>query len=147
MKRFLTTLLLAACMLSSLTGCGSKANEREGNGTLPIADNSVDFAYSLKLGWNLGNTLESTGTRLLNAETAWGQPKTTKEMIDYVKEAGFTGIRIPVTWSSHMNDDYTIDEMWMDRVQEVVDYGLDAGLYVILNSHHDCEKIFRPRKI
>lgn len=142
MKRFLTTLLLAACMLSSLTGCGSKANEREGNGTLPIADNSVDFAYSLKLGWNLGNTLESTGTRLLNAETAWGQPKTTKEMIDYVKEAGFTGIRIPVTWSSHMNDDYTIDEMWMDRVQEVVDYGLDAGLYVILNSHHDCEKYF-----
>ena len=109
MKRFLTTLLLTACMLASLTGCGSKANEREGNGTLPIADNSVDFAYSLKLGWNLGNTLESTGTRLLNAETAWGQPKTTKKMIEYVKEAGFTSIRIPVTWSSHMNDDYTID--------------------------------------
>lgn len=139
MKRFLLSILLTLCFIAGLTGCADKANEREGNKTLPIADNSVDFAYSLKLGWNLGNTLESTGTRLLNAETAWGQPKTTKEMIDYVKEAGFTGIRIPVTWSSHMNDDYTIDEMWMDRVQEVVDYGLDAGLYVILNSHHDCE--------
>ena len=121
MKRFLLSILLTLCFIAGLTGCADKANEREGNKTLPIADNSVDFAYSLKLGWNLGNTLESTGTRLLNAETAWGQPKTTKEMIDYVKEAGFTGIRIPVTWSSHMNDDYTIDEMWMDRVPEVVD--------------------------
>ena len=60
-------------MLSSLTGCGSKADEREGNGTLPIADNSVDFAYSLKLGWNLGNTLESTGTILVRGrmEMIW----------------------------------------------------------------------------
>ena len=44
MKRFLTTLLLVACMLSSLTGCGSKANEIEGNGTMHIADYSVVFA-------------------------------------------------------------------------------------------------------
>ena len=32
---------------------------------------------------------------------------------------------------------YTVDEKWMDRVQEVVDYCIDNDLYVVLNTHHD----------
>ena len=142
MNKKVSVIISIVLLLCSLTGCGEKIPEKAGNGTLPIADNSVDFAGELKLGWNLGNTLDSTGTRLLGAETAWGQPKTTYEMIRYIKSVGFTSIRIPVTWSSHMNTDYIIDEQWMDRVQEVVDYGLDAGLYVILNSHHDYEMYY-----
>ena len=36
---------------------------------------------NMGVGWNLGNSLEST-----NNETAWGNPATTKEMIDDIAE-------------------------------------------------------------
>ena len=39
----------------------------------------------------------------------------------------------------------TIDEEWMNRVQEVVDYAIDAQLYVIINSHHDVD-FYYPTK-
>lgn len=95
---------------------------------------------SMTIGWNLGNTLDSTGSWLSNkmdCETAWGNPKTTKAMIDAVKKAGFNTIRIPVSWGDHIDADANIDKQWLDRVQEVVDYAYDNGMYVILNSHHD----------
>lgn len=106
-----------------------------------IADNAVDFVKNMKLGWILGNTLDATGSGM-SSETSWGQPMTTKELIDFVKDSGFTTIRIPVSWSNHVDVTYTINEEWMDRVNEVVDYAIDNGLYVILNSHHDNDKYY-----
>ena len=70
----------------------------------------------------------------------WGNPVTTKEMIDTLKNTGFRTVRIPVTWHNHVTDDGNgpvISEAWLDRVQEVVDYAYDNGMYVILNTHHD----------
>lgn len=85
-------------------------------------------------GWNLGNSLDATGS-----ETSWGNPRTTRELIEQIKAAGFKSIRIPITWDHRMGGppDYRIDETFMARVQEIVDWSLDAGLYVILNVHHD----------
>ncbi len=108
---------------------------------LTIPDNSIDMVKELKLGWNLGNTLDATGSGLAS-ENAWGQPTTTQEMIDFVKESGFTTIRIPVSWSNHTDAEYNISENWMDRVEEVVNYAYNAGLYVIINSHHDNSKYY-----
>ena len=91
-------------------------------------------------GWNLGNTLcpFSDGFIGPEAETSWGNPRTTPEMLAMVKAAGFTCVRIPATWSNHLIDDnYTIDPLWIGRVQEIVDYAYNLGLYVILNMHHD----------
>ena len=101
---------------------------------------SVEFAQKLATGWNLGNTFDAgnkTGTMGLEAETSWGMPKTTKEMIQAIKDAGFTTIRIPVSWHTHVNSKYVINEKWLNRVQEVVDWSLESGLYVIINIHHD----------
>lgn len=99
---------------------------------------SVEFAKALKLGWNLGNTLDALGKSGVDSEKAWGQPLTTPEIIQFVKASGFTTIRIPVTWGQHTSgDNYEIMPEWMDRVEEVVNYALDANLYVIINSHHD----------
>ena len=100
---------------------------------------TIDFVKGLKLGWNLGNTLDATGAKSIASEMVWGQPRTTKEMIDLVKESGFTTIRIPVSWSNHVDESYQIDEAWMNRVNEIVDYAIDNDMYVILNAHHDCE--------
>ena len=61
-------------------------------------------------------------------------------MIDDMKAMGFDTLRIPVAWTNGINyesGDYTIDERLMNRVDEVVNYALDADMYVILNDHWD----------
>lgn len=105
---------------------------------------SIAFSQSLGRGWNLANTFDacekqSTEKAGLEAETMWANPKTTKELIEFIKECGFDSIRIPVTWAQHLGDapDYLIDEAWLDRVNKVVDWALNAGLKVIINTHHD----------
>jgi endoglucanase len=92
---------------------------------------SVEFAKELVIGWNLGNTLDAP------TETGWGMPKTTQEMINAVKAAGFETIRIPVSWSEHVDSSYNINSDWMNRVKEVVDYAVNNDMYIILNVHHD----------
>lgn len=102
-------------------------------------------ANDIRVGWNLGNTLESNAswiTEMTNGtptdyETAWCNPVTTKKMIEDVKSAGFNAIRVPVTWEPHMDSNGIISDEWMDRVQEVVDYVIDSDMYCILNVHHD----------
>ena len=93
-----------------------------------------EYVEAMQPGWNLGNTFDATGD-----ETSWGNPKTTKEMIDAIAAAGFKSIRIPITWDHRMGDasDYIIDPDFLSRIKEVVDWSLDAGLYVMLNMHHD----------
>lgn len=70
-------------------------------------------------------------------ETLWGNPITTKEMIDQVKEAGFGAVRIPVTYYNHIDEQGNIDEAWLARVREVVNYVLDNNMYCVINMHHD----------
>ena len=134
-KKIFVLGLVCIMMMNFLAGCGKKYKSN-------ITDDPVEFAANLKMGWNLGNTLDAIAANDLSSETSWGQPLVTKEQIDYIKEAGFTAIRIPVSWSNHVGVGYVIDEEWMDRVNEVVDYAWDAGLYVIINSHHDCEMYY-----
>lgn len=100
------------------------------------------FVQNMKTGWNLGNTFDASDNSKsgddLKYESMWCGTVTTKEMIDTLKEAGFQTIRIPVSWHNHLTDDnHTISEVWLNRVQEVVDYAIDDGMYVIINIHHD----------
>ena len=106
---------------------------------------SAQIVRDIKVGWNLGNTLDSykTGKSGLDTETGWGNPKTTEDMILAVKDAGFNAIRIPVTWDEHMSGD-TISREWMNRVKEVVDYAYNNDMFVILNMHHDDYIWFDP---
>ncbi len=92
----------------------------------------------MKIGWNLGNTLDAPA-----GETSWHNPVTTKEMIDTVKNGGFNALRVPVSWHRHVGEapDYVIDREFLDRVEEVVNYGLDNDMAVILNIHHDDVKV------
>lgn len=130
----------AGITLSSLT-VGAAAAEKKPQ----LPDNSaVTFADSLGAGWNLGNTFDPSNctwlTDEMDYETAWGSARITKNLINNVKNAGFTTIRIPVSWHNHVDENFTISDKWADRVQEVVDWSVDAGLKVIINVHHDVEK-------
>lgn len=108
---------------------------------------SAEIVKDMKIGWNLGNTFDCYDYTdyASDGETAWGNPKTTKSMIDTVKAAGFNAVRIPVSWNDHMSGD-TIDSAWIERVNEVVDYAIDNGMYVILNVHHDDYTWLNPSK-
>ena len=127
-------------------------------------ETATEAVNNMRIGWNLGNTLDSnsgsvdnmwieqwTQRRPQDYETAWGQPVTKPELMAMMKNAGFNAIRVPVTWYPHMeaqfnafpwdmqNDDFgtQIQEAWMQRVHEVVDYVISQGMYCILNVHHD----------
>lgn len=138
--------------LSSSAALIESRNVQAGSYTIPdlnipsksVPDTeSINFVKDMRLGWNLGNTLDAiddtgwVGSEM-GIETCWnGGYKTSKEMIDTVKAAGFRTVRIPVSWHNHVDGNYNITKQWMDRVQEVVDYAIDDGMYVILNVHHD----------
>lgn len=100
----------------------------------------------LGLGWNLGNQFDAfysyagAGDKLFYPdETCWGNPKVTKQTFTKVKEMGFKTVRIPVTWLKMIGEapEYKIDETWMARIKEVVGWARDAGLNVLINTHHD----------
>ena len=99
-------------------------------------------------GINLGNTMEAYGhtsyvkgeSDPTDCENFWGQPDTTKDMIAGMKAAGFDSLRVPVAWTNaiaYETGDYTIDELYLDRVDEIIGYAIDADMYVIVNDHWD----------
>lgn len=113
-------------------------------------ENAIEMTRLMGNGINLGNTMEACNNGVLGGntsddplfyETMWGQPVTTADMIRGMKEAGFDTIRIPVAWmtnATHLGDgDYTISEAYLNRVEEIVNYALDAGMFVIINDHWD----------
>ena len=123
-------LLLAMFVLMAGTaGAQTVAPDREG-----MEKNALEWTKDVVMGWNLGNSFECP-----KSETEWGNPKTTKAMIRSVSEAGFNAIRIPVRWVNHVTDtsDMSVDATWLARVREVVDWCLEEGMYVIINTHHE----------
>ena len=97
---------------------------------------------NMGVGWNLGNTLDANdATRTWSTptehETCWGQPVTKPELFKMMKEAGFGAIRVPVTWYQEMDGNGKVNEAWMKRVKEIVDYVVAQDLYCIINVHHD----------
>lgn len=105
---------------------------------------ALRFTKELGAGINLGNSLDVKKVREHNPEadisyfeTYWGNPVTTKEMIQAIADKGFETIRIPVSWAEHLDEQGNVDREWMERVTEVVDWSLDTGMYVILDIHHE----------
>ncbi|MFI0430246.1 cellulase family glycosylhydrolase [Mariniflexile sp. HMF6888] len=98
-----------------------------------MSSNAVELAAKMKLGWNIGNTLEAIG-----GENAWGNPNITKEYVTAVKNLGFNAIRLPCAWDQYADQTTAkIDEAWMNRVKEVLQYCVDNDMYVLLNIHWD----------
>jgi endoglucanase len=87
----------------------------------------------MQRGINMGNTLEPP------LEGGWNNPPAEEVYFDLYQEAGFDVVRIPVRWDEHTSESspYIVDETWMDRVEQVVDWGLSRDLFVVLNTHHE----------
>ena len=154
MRKKLIIGAMIAMMLFSLVGCGVQkgdalltTDETEEAGKIDSSMTSLELAKIMGNGINLGNTMEAYGRTALGThadtsayETFWGQPVTTQEMITGMKNAGFDSLRIPVAWTNMMDfetGNYTIDQAYLDRVEEIINYALNEDMYVIVNDHWD----------
>lgn len=149
-KKLAAAAIAAVMCLSCITACGKNDDSSSASGSSESASDgkkevnmeirdisSWELVKEMSIGWNLGNTMDAVGSTGLASETAW-QPVTTNEgMATLLKDTGFNVMRVPVSWGDHMDDEYKVDEEWMARVHEIVDYGINNGLFVILNTHHE----------
>src|SRR5690554_150814 len=111
---------------------------QEGTSISYKPEEALAVAHTLGMGWNLGNQLDAHANGTAN-ETIWGNQAATQATFDKLAEAGFASVRIPVTWLGKVGPapDYAIDNDWLNRVAELVDYAEHAGLNAIINIHHD----------
>ena len=141
-------LLCALALLMALAATGGTAEG--GEPVVPILENppafeipdnaAMAFARQMGVGWNLGNTFDAWrdgGGDEMSIEAYWCGVYTTEEMIEVVHAAGFSTIRVPVSWHNHVDADFNISAPWLDRVQQVVDWAIARDMTVILNIHHD----------
>ena len=157
MKKILFFLFV---MVVPFTVVDAQSNEFE-TATEAVKNMAVGWNLGNTLESNSGDTLNMwiehwTSRTPEDYEKAWGQPVTKASLMKMFKEAGFNAIRVPVTWYPHMEAKFNfssynnsnwypskdnlgtkVDAAWMKRVKEVVDYVIDAGMYCILNVHHD----------
>lgn len=132
----------------SIVGGTSETMKVKDNGTMRKELSAQYLAdHEMGLGINLGNTMEATlpmadrvkATEATAFEQAWDAPITTQEYFDCIHSYGINTVRIPVAWTNMDADDgtYTINEKYLGRVEEIVNYALNNGMYVIINDHWD----------
>jgi len=116
------------------TGQGGRGGGTGGGAGAPTY--SLDVARLMAPGWNLGNSFDASPN-----ETSFGNPTPSQTLINAVHTAGFKTLRIPVTWTNHIGAGpaYTIDSAWMNKVKQTAQWGIDAGMYVFINTHHEAD--------
>lgn len=132
----------------SIVGGTSDSMKVKDNGSMRKELSSQDLIKDeMGLGINLGNTMEACKavgeidnfTEATDFEQAWSAPITTQAYIDSIHSYGINTLRIPVAWTSMVSKDgnYTINPKMLGRVEEIVNYALNNGMYVIINDHFD----------
>ena len=130
--------LAVAALMVAMVGCESKKAAETAE-----FETAADAVKKMTAGWNLGNTLDAFSTDVAPGsptdayETCWGEPVAEEFLIKQFKDKGFDVVRVPVTWWQHMDEEGTVDSVWMARVETVVNYVLNNGMYCIVNVHHD----------
>ncbi|MBQ6175097.1 MAG: glycoside hydrolase family 5 protein [Clostridia bacterium] len=142
-KRLFATLIAVCLILGAACAAGEDIVIPDITpGEFDIPDNeAMAFLRRMGIGWNLGNTFDATANGNprddLAIERSWVGVYTTQEMIQAVADAGFGFIRIPISWHNHIDSAFTINEPFLDRIQTVVDWCMEADLCAIINIHHD----------
>ncbi len=151
--RIIAFFAAALIFAGALCGCGSSDvyEMRE-------SFSASDAASEMGIGINLGNTFEafySSEDNLCafsspvgdgdfsNYETCWGAVETTREIIDGMRDSGFKTVRVPVYWGNGMENDgsFTVSKKLLNRVEEVVKWVLEDGMYCVINMHHYDERL------
>ena len=123
-------LLLLVCVVVLSFSCQQPEEK-------PVGHNATQIIADMESGFNLGNTFD-------NGQNST-DPETIKPIIDLYVDAGMKHIRVPVTWMEGFRGDPLTDSLGninfeherFLQLQEVVDYALDKGLYIVINAHHE----------
>ncbi|MEO7035627.1 MAG: glycoside hydrolase family 5 protein [Polyangiaceae bacterium] len=117
-----------------LAGSAGAGSAGAGGSTEPLTPQKA--AQLMAPGWNLGNSFDGSPD-----ETSWGNPAPSKALIDGVHTAGFKTLRLPVSWTDHIGPgpSYTIDAAWLIKVKQTVQWAVDDGMYVFVNTHHEAD--------
>ncbi|GMK38815.1 hypothetical protein PCCS19_18690 [Paenibacillus sp. CCS19] len=104
---------------------------------------STQYAAAMYPGTNLGNTFDAVNNWAweYSDETIWGNPRVTKAQIDAIAAQGFKSLRIPLTVNTRLGaaPAYTIEPDFLGRYVQAVQWAVEDGLYVIVNTHHDSD--------
>ena len=103
---------------------------------------TLKIVEDMGIGYNLGNMFDcyndSIKIKTPNEQiTLCGNPEVKREMILKIRKVGFKTIRFPITWINFIDELGNINEEWMSKVKEVVDWIINANMYCILNLYHD----------
>ena len=102
------------------------------------SNNATAMTARLGWGWNLGNHFDTSGDAISQGWGYWDKVTTmTDAPFQRLAGAGAKTVRIPTTWTDHMDDGYVISADYLDEVAGAVDKAIAAGMNVILNTHHD----------
>ncbi len=102
------------------------------------SNEATAMTAKLGWGWNLGNHFDTSGEAIKQGWGYWdGVAVMSDAPFQTLKNAGAKTVRIPVTWTDHMDDSYVIKANYLTEVAGAVDKAIAAGLNVILNTHHD----------
>lgn len=167
LKRVIALILAATLMLTGCAGNnpqtpGSLAPDDVFSGGTPdiegfeIPSAMVDITpqklvSNIRIGWNLGYSLESCisdldGNTLPDVtppigrppdETLWGNPPASEQLFKALVDSEINAVRLPITWRGHVDADFNIDEDWLNRIEQVVSYAFNCGMYVIITMYHD----------
>ena len=115
--------------------------KKSGEQNLP--DNgAMAMTKALGFGWNLGNHFDSHNNgRPVSADMKhwWDNATPTEALYQTLAAQGVQTVRIPVTWGPWEGEapQYTINANFMALVKQNVEWAREAGLKVVLNTHHD----------
>ncbi|MCQ2335060.1 MAG: glycoside hydrolase family 5 protein [Paludibacteraceae bacterium] len=113
-------------------------------GDIGLPDNgAMAMTHALGYGWNLGNHFDtSSGVDGKPVQWGWWDGAVpTEQLYQNLARHGVKTVRMPVTWGNYQtqgeDNSWTIQPEYMAEVKQNVDWAIGAGLYVVLNTHHD----------
>ena len=125
-----------------ITNAQGKAYNQDIDATFNVkqmpSNAATEITQQLGWGWNLGNHFDTSGEAIEKGWGYWDQVGImTAAPFQTLAATGAKTVRMPATWTDHMDDSYTINADYLNEVAGAVDLALNAGLNVILNTHHD----------
>lgn len=135
--RFLIKLVILSGVFFSCSKSTSGPSAADAFNDLDIYERNARIYRAI----NLGNALEAPN------EGDWGIT-VQEDYFQIIKDAGFTSVRIPVRFSAHAGTEspFTLNQLFMMRIDQVIEQALDRDLIVILDFHHYEEIMQYPQE-
>jgi len=135
LANFARNAALAASILL-LTGCQINAGMNGGMNQPPRAATATPSPASIDAFLQVDEM--KRGVNVLSEDPGWSDPAKARFKPEYFKkihDAGFSTVRIVVNAFGHMDDYYILETGFLNRLDQMVQAGLDAGLTVIIDEH------------